>query len=56
MTNCHNMKKGDIYSCEGCGLELQVVKECTDVGKPADDCSCSPCTIVCCDKELQLKK
>jgi hypothetical protein len=36
MPNCHEMKTGDIYVCEGCGLELQVVKECKECGQPAE--------------------
>jgi predicted SprT family Zn-dependent metalloprotease len=32
MTNCHEMKKGEVYVCSECGLELQVVKECKDSG------------------------
>ncbi len=28
MASCHEMKMGQVYVCEGCGLELQVVKEC----------------------------
>ncbi len=59
MPNCHEMKKGEIYVCQDCGLELQVVKECKDVGKPADACAChttaGPCTFNCCGKELVRK-
>ncbi len=40
MTNCHEMKMGETYHCADCGLELQVVNECRDVGKPADQCGC----------------
>jgi len=39
MANCHEMKRGEIWACEECGLELQVVKECKDVGKPAEECA-----------------
>jgi len=57
MTNCHELKLDEVYECPGCGLELKVVKECKDVGQPADDCCGSDenCTILCCGKELVKK-
>ncbi len=59
MLSCHNMKKGEIYVCEECGLELQVVKECKDAGTPAEECGChpkaDPCTFSCCGKDLVKK-
>jgi hypothetical protein len=59
MPNCHEMKNGEIYSCEDCGLELQVIKECKDSGKPAEECGChpaaGPCTFSCCGKDLVKK-
>jgi len=55
-TNCHDMKLGEVYVCEDCGLELKVVKECRSSGKPADECGCPPCTFTCCGKTLVLKK
>ncbi|MGA1789891.1 MAG: hypothetical protein ACMUIM_00270 [bacterium] len=59
MAGCHDMKKGEIYMCEDCGMELQVIKECKDVGKPAADCSChseeESCTIECCGNPLVKK-
>lgn len=52
MANCHEMKPGDIYYCEKCGLELKVEKSC----------SCSPggeesCTVPlsCCGQEMTKK-
>ena len=56
MPNCHEMTKGQIYVCEGCGLELQVVKECKEAETPAESCACGPCTFVCCDGPLKLKQ
>ncbi len=60
MTNCHEMKLGEVYVCKDCGLELQVVKECRDQGKPAAECAChddggDPCTFSCCGKPLEKK-
>jgi hypothetical protein len=53
------MKKGEVYICEDCGLELQVLKECKDAGTPAEECAChataDPCTMSCCGKDLVKK-
>jgi hypothetical protein len=56
MINCHEMKKGQIYVCEECGLELQVIQECKECGTPADSCKHEECRFVCCDNSLKLKK
>jgi hypothetical protein len=60
MANCHEMKKGEVYVCSECGLELQVIKECKDSGTAAEDCSChttaGPCTFSCCGEDLVKKK
>jgi len=54
------MKKGEVYTCPDCGIELQVIKECRDAGKPADDCGChdddEPCGFTCCGEALVLKQ
>lgn len=59
MASCHEMRQGEIYVCEGCGMELQVVKECEHAGTPAEDCNChddgSECAITCCGKDLVKK-
>jgi hypothetical protein len=56
MTTCHDMKKGDIFVCTDCGLELEVIKECKEAGTPAEDCAChvegNPCTFSCCGQDL----
>jgi predicted nucleic acid-binding Zn ribbon protein len=60
-TNCHEMKTGQTYVCDACGLELEVVKECRDAGTPADECGChegadaEPCVFSCCGQSLRLK-
>ena len=59
MSNCHEMKKGEIYVCGDCGLELEVVKECKDVGMLSEECAChsegDSCMISCCGKALMKK-
>lgn len=55
--HCHDMKKGQIYACEDCGLELQVVAECKECGTPQGECGCTePCIFQCCGDSLKLKK
>ena len=60
MPSCHEMKEGQIWRCEGCGLELQVVKECVSSGEPEDQCAChyehQPCCFTCCGRDLTLKQ
>jgi hypothetical protein len=60
MPGCHEMRKGEVYLCEDCGMELQVIKECKEVGTPQESCTCHPgdipCTISCCDKPLTKKQ
>ncbi len=58
MSTCLEMKKGDIYSCDTCGLEMQVTKVCEGEGEQ----SCGmhgeekdECTFICCGEELKKK-
>jgi hypothetical protein len=55
MLSCHEMKKGQIYGCEECGLKLQVIQECDECGEDAAECGCEEhCTFSCCGEELRL--
>ena len=56
MSNCHEMKKGEIYTCEDCGIELEVVKACKDVDKPAETCNCETNEFTCCGSGLVKKE
>ena len=57
MVSCGDMKKGEVYACDVCGLELEVKKEgnCPDI----DDChphhgdAC--CEFECCGKPMHKK-
>jgi hypothetical protein len=53
MTDCHDLKAGDVYTCPDCGLEIQITKACNS------ECKCpetdSPCVLTCCGKELVKK-
>jgi len=57
MASCHEMRLGEVYVCEECGLELKVVKECKEVGLPEEECSCAVHGgFECCGEPLKLKK
>lgn len=56
MTDCNEMKLGEVYTCEECGLELEVVKECVEAELPLEQCKCTTCTLVCCGDELVKKE
>lgn len=56
MASCNEMKVGDIYFCEICGLELEVKKgcNCPDVeacSTENDDC----CDFECCGQPMKKK-
>jgi hypothetical protein len=56
MVSCHDMKKGEIYVCKDCGLELQVVSECKECGEAPGSCECEEhCDFSCCGEPMQLK-
>jgi len=52
MANCAEMKKGDIFVCNTCGLELQVVNPCT-CGSESGEASTVP--LKCCNQDM-IKK
>jgi hypothetical protein len=55
MVGCSDMKKDQIYTCPSCGIELQVVKECTECAED-DTCCKDPCSFSCCGVPLMLKE
>ena len=52
MANCLEMKEGDLFICENCGLELQVRKSCTCIA--GEEVACN-IPLQCCGKDM-LKK
>ena len=58
MTGCSEMKKGEVYVCDDCGIELQVIKEC-EHSDSEEGSSChaggNDCGFTCCDKPLRKK-
>jgi hypothetical protein len=55
MVHCHDMKLGQVYVCEECGLELKVEKICTANSGHPKGVSCTRCVHVCCNKDMKLK-
>ncbi len=59
MAGCQDMKKGEVYVCEGCGVELEVVRECrteeTEESR-ARHVEADGCEVKCCDRPLKLKR
>lgn len=53
MANCCDMKKGDLFVCEKCGLELSVNKPCTCDPDAPDNCCTVP--LQCCGQEMTKK-
>ena len=52
MANCCDMKEGDLFVCEVCGLELKVAKTCTCKPGEAEACNVP---LSCCGKPMEKK-
>ena len=52
MANCVDMKEGDLFVCENCKLELQVVKSCSCVAVGEVVCTVP---LQCCGKDMVKK-
>jgi hypothetical protein len=55
MARCDQMKVGEIYACDQCGFEFQVIKECVHQDEMEHDGSCEASGFSCCGDELKLK-
>ncbi|AEH60133.1 conserved hypothetical protein [Methanosalsum zhilinae DSM 4017] len=53
--SCFDMKKGQVYTCEECGIELQVIKECSEECRIDTGC-CADDGFMCCGEPLRLKE
>ena len=53
MASCSEMKAGEVYVCENCNLEIQVISSCADSEEGA--CACSE-SMSCCGGPLVLKQ
>jgi hypothetical protein len=56
MARCDEMREGDIYYCERCGLEIEVIEECEhEDGEDAEEV-CSVEEFTCCGQPMTLKE
>ena len=56
MARCDEMREGEVYYCEQCGLEVQVIEECAhEEGEEAEE-TCRIEDFVCCGEPLTLKE
>jgi hypothetical protein len=52
MADCSQMKEGDLFICEACGLELEVTKACACIA--GEEVSCTV-PLQCCGKDMVKK-
>ncbi|MBS4872068.1 MAG: hypothetical protein KHZ78_04445 [Peptoniphilus sp. oral taxon 375] len=56
MLSCGSMKKGEIYKCQDCSFEIQVISECDcDHDEPCQDNQEQCCDFTCCGKPMVRK-
>ncbi len=56
MARCDEMREGEVYYCEHCGLEIEVLEECVhEEGEEAEEV-CRIEGFVCCGEPLTLRE
>jgi hypothetical protein len=55
MARCDDLHEGDVYVCEKCGLEIEVIEECSHDDEDADE-TCRVEEFVCCGEPMTLKE
>jgi hypothetical protein len=58
LTSCSQMKMNQVYYCEDCGIELKVVKECTECGTKVSTSACGcteECSFECCGQPMKMR-
>ena len=56
MARCDEMREGEVYYCEECGLEIEVLEECSHEEGDEDEETCSIEGFMCCGRPLTLKE
>lgn len=56
MARCDEMREGEVYCCEHCGLEIQVIEECSHEEDEEAEEICRIEDFVCCGEPLSLKE
>jgi len=54
MPSCHEMTKGMVLRCPDCGLELKVIKECSECSGEEGSCCEGDCIFECCGGPLEI--
>jgi hypothetical protein len=56
MTRCDEMREGEVYYCEHCGLEIEVIEECSheDGDEAVEVCRVEE--FVCCGEPMTLRE
>ncbi len=56
MPRCDEMREGEVYYCEHCGLEIEVIEECShEEGEEAEE-ACRIEDFVCCGEPMSLRE
>jgi hypothetical protein len=55
MARCDEMREGDVFVCERCGLEIEVIEECSHDDEDADETGRVE-EFVCCGEPMSLKE
>ncbi|MCX8033118.1 MAG: hypothetical protein N3B14_07015 [Thermoleophilia bacterium] len=56
MPRCDEMREGEVYYCEHCGLEIEVIAECSHDEDEDVEETCSVEGFICCGEPLTLKE
>ena len=57
MVSCNMMKKGEVWGCKECGIEIEVIRECDKAEISSYECSSEGgCSFTCCGEDLVKKK
>jgi hypothetical protein len=56
MARCDEMREGEVYFCERCGLEIEVIEECSHEEGEEPDEVCRLAEFSCCGEPLSLKE
>ncbi len=49
--SCHDFEEGAVYSCEKCGIEINIIKACQECCGEHDHSECT-CKFECCGMPL----
>ena len=56
MPRCDEMREGEVYYCEHCGLEIEVIEECSHDEDEEAEVVCRSDEFMCCGEPLTLKE